>query len=123
LLRSITLAPAAGDGMGRDRMTATADTKRITFGGYKLSTIFAATTLSIHHTMNDIVKLLPDGISDFEVMMTENYAYVDKTRFIKMLEKEPNPYHFFIRPRKFGKSLFFSILYNYYCLNKAQQFQ
>jgi hypothetical protein len=67
--------------------------------------------------------MLPDGASNFETMMNDNYAYVDKTKFIEILEKEPNRYHFFIRPRKFGKSLFFSTLYNYYCLNKADKFQ
>jgi len=39
---------------------------------------------------------------------------VDKTRFIEMIENEPNGYHFLIRPRKFGKSLFLSTLFHYY---------
>ncbi|MDR3366486.1 MAG: AAA family ATPase, partial [Prevotellaceae bacterium] len=55
-------------------------------------------------------KRLPYGISNFEDLIAENYAYVDKTQFIALLENESNPYQFFIRPRKFGKSLFFSLL-------------
>ncbi|GHT22750.1 hypothetical protein AGMMS4957_13350 [Bacteroidia bacterium] len=68
------------------------------------------------------IKRLPTGISNFESMMTENYAYVDKTRFVEQLENESNPYQFFIRPRKFGKSLFFTLLDHYYDINKAKMF-
>ncbi|MDR1342279.1 MAG: AAA family ATPase, partial [Prevotellaceae bacterium] len=51
-------------------------------------------------------KRLPYGNSNFESIRTENYAYVDKTRFIELLENEGNKSLFFTRPRKFGKSLF-----------------
>jgi hypothetical protein len=68
------------------------------------------------------VKRLPYGISNFEDIVAKNYAYVDKTRFIALLEDESNPYQFFIRPRKFGKSLFCSILACYYNVNKADKF-
>ena len=70
-----------------------------------------------------IFKKLPYGNSNFESIRTENYAYVDKTRFIEMLENESNKNQFFIRPRKFGKSLFFSILSNYYDMLRAERFQ
>ncbi|MDR1601107.1 MAG: AAA family ATPase, partial [Tannerella sp.] len=53
-------------------------------------------------------KRLPYGNSNFESIRTENYAYVDKTRFVELLENEANRNLFFTRPRKFGKSLFFS---------------
>jgi hypothetical protein len=68
-------------------------------------------------------KRLPYGNSNFEKVMTENYAYVDKTRFIELLENEPNSNLFFIRPRKFGKSLFFSMLSHYYDINGADKFE
>jgi hypothetical protein len=68
-------------------------------------------------------KRLPYGTANFESLISKNYYYVDKTRFIEMLENETNPYQFFIRPRKFGKSLFFSILDHYYDLNKAKDFE
>jgi hypothetical protein len=70
----------------------------------------------------NVFKRLPYGISDFRYIMTENYAYVDKTRFIEMLENESNPSQFFIRPRKFGKSLFFTTLLYYYDMNEAKNF-
>ena len=59
-------------------------------------------------------KRLPYGNSNFERLILENYAFVDKTKFIEMLENENNSHQFFIRPRKFGKSLFFSMLSHYY---------
>jgi hypothetical protein len=68
-------------------------------------------------------KRLPYGKSDFRDIMLRNYAYIDKTRFIEELENESNPNHFFIRPRKFGKSLFLSMLMNYYDINRKDEFE
>mgnify|MGYP000954051372 CR=1 FL=1 len=68
------------------------------------------------------VKKIPYGISNFQTIREQNYLYVDKTKYIELLENEP-PYQFFIRPRKFGKSLFLSMLENYYDINKKQKFQ
>ncbi|GHT18270.1 hypothetical protein AGMMS4957_00200 [Bacteroidia bacterium] len=68
-------------------------------------------------------KRLPYGNSDFRSIRTENYAYVDKTRYIEMLENESNKNQFFIRPRKFGKSLFFMTLWYYYDLKTAGEFE
>ncbi|GHT78638.1 hypothetical protein FACS189464_2430 [Bacteroidia bacterium] len=67
-------------------------------------------------------KRLPYGNSDFKSIITENYAYVDKTQYIELLEQESNKNQFFIRPRKFGKSLFFMTLSYYYDLNEAENF-
>ncbi|KAA6303042.1 MAG: hypothetical protein EZS26_000645 [Candidatus Ordinivivax streblomastigis] len=67
-------------------------------------------------------KRLPYGNSDFRSIVLDNYAYVDKTRYIEMLERESNRNQFFIRPRKFGKSLFFMTLSYYYDLNAAAEF-
>jgi len=64
-------------------------------------------------------KKLPYGNSNFTDMIESGYAYVDKTRFIELLEHENNRFQFFIRPRRFGKSLFLSILDNYYGLDKS----
>ncbi|MDR2683701.1 MAG: AAA family ATPase, partial [Dysgonamonadaceae bacterium] len=66
------------------------------------------------------LKRLPYGNSDFRNILLQNYAYVDKTRFIEQLENEANRNHFFIRPRKFGKSLFLTTLMYYYDLNEAE---
>ncbi|MDR2650937.1 MAG: AAA family ATPase, partial [Prevotellaceae bacterium] len=73
--------------------------------------------------METNIKRLSYGNSNFDSVITENYAYVDKTRFIELLENEPNKNQFFIRPRKFGKSLFYSMLYHYYDVNKTDDFE
>jgi hypothetical protein len=69
------------------------------------------------------MKRLPYGNSNFASVITDGYCYVDKTRFVELLENENNKYQLFIRPRKFGKSLFFSTLYHYYDLNRADEFE
>ncbi|MDR2171523.1 MAG: AAA family ATPase, partial [Planctomycetaceae bacterium] len=69
-------------------------------------------------------KLLPYGNADFKSVRTrKNYAYVDKTRFIELLENESNDSKIFIRPRRFGKSLFLSMLAYYYDVNYADEFE
>jgi hypothetical protein len=55
-------------------------------------------------------KQIPYGQTNFEKIRTNNYLYVDKTRFIEQLENESTDFHFLIRPRKFGKTLFLSVL-------------
>jgi hypothetical protein len=57
--------------------------------------------------------LFPYGLSNFEQIVTEGYVFVDKTNFLPLLEREV---HFaaFLRPRRFGKSLFLSLLEYYY---------
>jgi len=68
------------------------------------------------------MKRIPYGISNFEVLRNENYIYVDKTHYIEILDNYA-PYQFFIRPRRFGKSLFISMLENYYDINKKDKFE
>ena len=68
------------------------------------------------------MKALPYGISDFSRLMRKNYYYVDKTRFIEMIERQP-PYLFLIRPRRFGKSLFLAMLETYYSIDYAEEFE
>ena len=69
-----------------------------------------------------MVKRLPSGISDFEKLITDNYYYVDKTLYIEKLEDYPNPNIMFLRPRKFGKTLFTSTLENYYDIKRKDKF-
>ena len=64
---------------------------------------------------------IPYGISNFGILQEEHYLYIDKTKYIEILESYP-PYQFFIRPRRFGKSLFISMLEHYYDINKANDF-
>ena len=68
-------------------------------------------------------KKLPYGQSNFADLIERNYAYVDKTRYVELLENENNTYQFFIRPRRFGKSLFLSVLENYYDLTRKNKFE
>ncbi|WP_102401404.1 ATP-binding protein [Haloimpatiens massiliensis] len=68
------------------------------------------------------MKRIPYGISNFEVLREKNYLYVDKTSYIELLDMYA-PYNFFIRPRRFGKSLFISMLENYYDINKKDKFE
>lgn len=68
------------------------------------------------------MKRIPYGISNFEVIINEDYRYVDKTKYIEILDNYA-PYQFFIRPRRFGKSLFISLLENYYDINKKDKFE
>ena len=66
---------------------------------------------------------MPYGISNFEELITENYYYVDKTMYIEKLENLPEKRIMFLRPRKFGKTLFTSVLENYYDKEKADKFE
>jgi hypothetical protein len=67
-------------------------------------------------------KRIPYGISDFDRIRRQNYYYVDKTRFIENIEDNP-PYLFFIRPRRFGKSLFLSLMECYYDIKRKDDFE
>ncbi len=68
------------------------------------------------------MRKLPYGISDYERLIENDYYYVDKTKYIEKLENLPEPYIMFLRPRKFGKTLFTSTLENYYDLKKIDKF-
>ena len=69
------------------------------------------------------VKKLPYGISNYEELIEDNYYYVDKTMYIEKLENLAEKRILFLRPRKFGKTLFTSTLENYYDLKKADKFE
>jgi len=66
-------------------------------------------------------KRIPYGMQNFEDVIKEDCYYVDKTPFIEDIE-DSNMYFFFLRPRRFGKSLTISILENYYDINKKDKF-
>src|SRR6056297_4309660 len=65
-------------------------------------------------------KRIPYGIGDFESIRKDNMYYIDKTKIIEYLEMHQYP--FFIRPRRFGKSLLVSILEDYYDIEKQDGF-
>ena len=72
--------------------------------------------------MEQQVKQVPYGVADFVTVIEQNLYYVDKTMFIPKLEKQPRNL-FFIRPRRFGKSIFLSMLYSYYDCTQSHRFQ
>ena len=66
------------------------------------------------------MRKIPYGVSSFPLIRREDYLYVDKTHFIKEVEKTKTLIH--LRPRRFGKSLFLSMLDSYYDIAKADKF-
>ncbi len=70
-----------------------------------------------------VLKAAPYGESDFSILRRSNLAYVDKTEFIAKLESVKNRFPFIIRPRRFGKTLFTSILQAYYDISAAKDFE
>lgn len=69
-----------------------------------------------------MLRKVPYGESDFKKIIKENYLFVDKSKYIEILENDAS-YQFFIRPRRFGKSLFLSMLSNYYDVNNKDEFE
>ena len=65
---------------------------------------------------------MPYGISNYEKIVRDGYYYVDKTMYIEKLENMPETSIMFLRPRKFGKTLFTSVIENYYDKLKADKF-
>lgn len=66
---------------------------------------------------------VPYGYADFEEVRTEGFAYVDKTQWIEALERSNEKYPFIVNPRRFGKTLFTSMLRAYYDRNQAGAFE
>ena len=65
---------------------------------------------------------IPYGVSDFRRIRNEGYYYVDKTRYLALMESRDS-FVFFVRPRRFGKSLFLSMMESYYDLNQKKDFK
>lgn len=55
-------------------------------------------------------KRIPIGISDYKMLIDENYYYIDKTDFIRQLVEEGSLITMLPRPRRFGKTLNLSML-------------
>ena len=71
---------------------------------------------------NPKAKRIPYGIQGFEMLRRDNCYYVDKTRFIQEIEYA-NKYFFWVRPRRFGKTLTMTMLEAYYDINKKDKFE
>ena len=66
-------------------------------------------------------KRIPYGMMNFVAVRRDGCYYVDKTRFVEEVELS-NKFFFYIRPRRFGKSLTLSMLQHYYDVNDADKF-
>ena len=62
------------------------------------------------------MKKIPYGIIDYKKLKEEDYLYVDKTPYIEKLENSEDTI-IYLRPGRFGKSLFTSMMYYYYDIN------
>lgn len=67
------------------------------------------------------IRQIPYGVANFESVIKDNLYYVDKTMFLPELENQPRT-QIFIRPRRFGKSLFISMMKAYYDKANADKF-
>ena len=67
------------------------------------------------------MKKIPYGISDYEELITKNCYYVDKTMYLEKLENNQETL-VYLRPRRFGKTLFTSMMYYYYDINSKDKF-
>jgi hypothetical protein len=65
---------------------------------------------------------IPYGESDFKTVIENGYFYQDRTKYIKELEQKATKYVYYLRPRRFGKSLFVSMLHHYYGLEHQPKF-
>ncbi len=72
--------------------------------------------------MSTYRKRIPYGMMNFVDIRKDDCYFVDKTRFIPAME-QANKYFFFIRPRRFGKSLTMSMLQHYYDVLKKDKFE
>ncbi len=68
------------------------------------------------------MKKIPYGIINFKSLIEEDYYYVDKTMYLEKLENVGKTL-FYLRPGRFGKSLFTSVLYYYYDINNKDLFE
>ena len=67
-------------------------------------------------------KRIPYGMMNFIDIREDDCYYVDKTHYIPLIENA-NKYFFYIRPRRFGKSLTISMLHHYYNILEADKFE
>ena len=64
---------------------------------------------------------IPYGLSNFKKVISEGYTFVDKSAYIAKLEAT-GEHNILLRPRRFGKSLFLSMLEYYYDVAYAADF-
>ena len=65
---------------------------------------------------------IPYGESNFKKIITQGFLYIDKTKYIEILEQSGS-YNILLRPRRFGKTLFLSTLRHYYDIRCKEEFE
>lgn len=65
-------------------------------------------------------KQIPYAVANYEELIENNYFFIDKTEYIQEIEGYKIPV--FLRPRRFGKSLWCSMLSCYYDIDRASKF-
>ena len=67
------------------------------------------------------MRKIPYGIIDYKKLREEDYLYIDKTMYLSKLEEGESTL-IYLRPGRFGKSLFTSMMYYYYDVNSKSLF-
>ena len=67
------------------------------------------------------MKKIPIGIEDFKMLITDDYFYIDKTKFIEEIINDGALVKLFTRPRRFGKTLNMSMLKYFFDIRKAEE--
>ena len=67
------------------------------------------------------MKKIPIGIEDFKMLITDNYFYIDKTKFIEEIANDGALVKLFTRPRRFGKTLNMSMLKTFFDIRGAEE--
>jgi hypothetical protein len=87
------------------------------------SDIFSCFGIFPYFSLMNTRKKIPYGVSDFEKLIQQGCYFIDNTRYIEQLENMGERFLFFFRPRRFGKSLFLSMLSYYYGLQHKDKFE
>lgn len=61
-----------------------------------------------------MLKAIPNSFTDFATLIDEDYVFIDKTRFLQVYEESKVRISLFLRPRRFGKTMFTELLRYYY---------
>ena len=67
------------------------------------------------------MKKIPIGIEDFKMLITDDYFYIDKSKFIEEILNDGALVKLFTRPRRFGKTLNMSMLKYFFDIRKAEE--
>ena len=67
------------------------------------------------------MKKIPIGIEDFKLLISDDYFYIDKTKFIEEIMNDGALPNLFTRPRRFGKTLNMSTIKYFFNIEKAEE--